>query len=176
MKSLRLHVRARADLPASSGCDAFPLSPVQMSVDGVKHWHCVVSKQAGPLHCIHHPLHSATHEGHKHCGVMGEQHQTPSQLPATVNDQIDSLIMSSHLCVFCVIPDVKKKVEFVAQRCILRLLKRICLCWCSLSRCRRLEICRHSLKIVQSAQRKLCFRECLVMWLCSEIHPRKYSK
>lgn len=107
VKLLWFHVRARAELFWTT-IDTFPLPPVQMSVDGVKHGHCVACKQAGPLHGIHYPLHGASHEGYKHCGVVSQQHQIPPQLPALVDDQVDSLVMSCHrYAVFCIVPDSK---------------------------------------------------------------------
>lgn len=93
--SLWLCVRTGADLSAPAG-DTFSLPKVQMPVDRVEHRHRVTCKQAGPLHRVHHPLHGAAHEGQEHCGVVGQQHQAPPQLPAMVDDQVDSLVMSHH--------------------------------------------------------------------------------
>lgn len=105
-KSLWLQVRALAQLSGATS-NIFPFPPVQMSVDGVKHRHCVASKQAGPLHGVNHPLHRASHEGHKHRGVVGQQHQAPPQLSAMVDNQIDPLIMPCHLY----------KVELKGSKC-----------------------------------------------------------
>lgn len=94
-KSLWSHIRVRADLSGHT-MDAFPLLPVQVSVDGVKNCHRVVCKQACPLHCIHHPLHWASSKCHKHCSVVCQQQKAPPQLLAMVDEQVDSLIMPYH--------------------------------------------------------------------------------
>lgn len=147
-----------------------------MSVDGVKHRHCVASKQAGPLHGVHHPLHRASHEGHKHRGVVGQQHQAPPQLSAMVDNQIDPLIMACHL--YKAQLKVLRTSAF-AQVIIFRFLKNV-YADTSLKGVDVFKLAdaplHAQIATVQSETRKFGFRECLVMWLCSDIHPRKYIK